>query len=977
MALSGKKLFGTGDNSYGQLGIGNNINKNVFTPLTGEWDYVACGANHTMALSGKKLFATGANYFGQLGSGNYDYKNTFTLLDGEWDYVTCGENSTFAGQFAKRSSQMHVYGLTTDNWSAGGSTWSSLSSILKQNVPAGTKIENNVINNQGTTNLITGQLSISDIPDTYGFRYVDVTNYIKPTALAGQNTASILLAQDHRWDYDVTTQTFGDLQPYGISVKSRDATTSQRPKLIVNQLKTPTIISNVILPPVPPPSPIVQYDVSQGTSNTQTFLTPINPSSNFSVSTLYMGPGITKVAASAGFRTTNYLANASFNTAMNTGEYFQIDLQCRYNETIIGGISGLYINSNTRGPRNLAIIYSTNNFQSWSTIAVFAIPKNVNVNLDSTFANWFTTNKINILPVQTVSFRIVPYNTYLSYQGYFTLVKINASSRISILASAKPKTYQNTILFTTNKKILIGQYDIGDVVSTNNKTISPKNINSNVKMAPFLMGPGITVDNTSDSMRGRGFGTSHTSITAAVLNDEYFSFNFTPITNYSLKITGISGIQVKRNSTGPANVALIYNESDYFTEYSVVCDVKNLPVDVPVLLDPYIIPYFNNTTHTLAPGITGNFRIVPYSASSASNGYFEIMNRVPNPDISLYGTLRPLNIGEINPSTLISPLYTQLTTTSNIVYKTVLNANSNSINLDFDVYQCSDAIGSNRPVVIFVHGGGFTTATQKTQSYTVSACKEFAKRGYVAFAPEYRRRQSPPVSYSKVKDDIDGTSALIDAVIDIQDFVNYIRPLSATYKFNPNYIFLGGGSAGGVITSNVNHHTGTIDVVPDSSYLDPAGPRNPSRNLTFYKNGIKGAFVWWGSPFYATQNPNLSTSKFPEVYPYTGDYRMYGEGRYTILNILTATDTQPPSAGFAVIPNNSIPTIILHGSGDDVNPLLCATTFYSNLTSSNTSAKLYLWPGADHSLTRYDEFPGVVTNTNNFFIRRMYNIGAN
>ena len=74
MAISAgtNTLFGRGDNSYGQLGLGNNTTAYTFTALTGNWSNVFVGGNHTMALSAgtsNKWFSTGDNGNGQLGLG--------------------------------------------------------------------------------------------------------------------------------------------------------------------------------------------------------------------------------------------------------------------------------------------------------------------------------------------------------------------------------------------------------------------------------------------------------------------------------------------------------------------------------------------------------------------------------------------------------------------------------------------------------------------------------------------------------------------------------------------------------------------------------------------------------------------------------------------------------------------------------------------------------------------------------------------
>jgi len=72
-------LYGTGENNYGQLGLGNNINKNILIQiqqLHGKTPkIIACGKYHTMVLmTDGTLYGTGLNVYGQLGLGNNDNK---------------------------------------------------------------------------------------------------------------------------------------------------------------------------------------------------------------------------------------------------------------------------------------------------------------------------------------------------------------------------------------------------------------------------------------------------------------------------------------------------------------------------------------------------------------------------------------------------------------------------------------------------------------------------------------------------------------------------------------------------------------------------------------------------------------------------------------------------------------------------------------------------------------------------------------
>jgi alpha-tubulin suppressor-like RCC1 family protein len=78
-------VFACGYNYYGQLGMGHTNNVNTFTavPLLPDRKVkeVVTGDNHTMILTNDgKVFASGNNFFGQLGLGDDDDRNTFTAV---------------------------------------------------------------------------------------------------------------------------------------------------------------------------------------------------------------------------------------------------------------------------------------------------------------------------------------------------------------------------------------------------------------------------------------------------------------------------------------------------------------------------------------------------------------------------------------------------------------------------------------------------------------------------------------------------------------------------------------------------------------------------------------------------------------------------------------------------------------------------------------------------------------------------------
>lgn len=113
---TGGSLYGTGYNYYGQLGLADNTNRNVFTKISEGWKYngfnglpqFSGGSQHSLALySNLKLQSTGRNRKGQLAigtSGDATNRNEFGSISqsvpdrGEdtWEFVVCGTEHTMA-----------------------------------------------------------------------------------------------------------------------------------------------------------------------------------------------------------------------------------------------------------------------------------------------------------------------------------------------------------------------------------------------------------------------------------------------------------------------------------------------------------------------------------------------------------------------------------------------------------------------------------------------------------------------------------------------------------------------------------------------------------------------------------------------------------------------------------------------------------------------------------------------------------------
>jgi alpha-tubulin suppressor-like RCC1 family protein len=83
------KIYGTGQTDFGQLGIGTNVpnQKNIFTLSSFNFSEetvqsISCGSTFTAVLTTSgKLYTTGYNFYGQLGLGNTQNQLSFTLCN--------------------------------------------------------------------------------------------------------------------------------------------------------------------------------------------------------------------------------------------------------------------------------------------------------------------------------------------------------------------------------------------------------------------------------------------------------------------------------------------------------------------------------------------------------------------------------------------------------------------------------------------------------------------------------------------------------------------------------------------------------------------------------------------------------------------------------------------------------------------------------------------------------------------------------
>src|SRR5476651_177215 len=108
----------------------------------------------------------------------------------------------------------------------------------------------------------------------------------------------------------------------------------------------------------------------------------------------------------------------------------------------------------------------------------------------------------------------------------------------------------------------------------------------------------------------------------------------------------------------------------------------------------------------------------------------------------------------------------------------------------FDLYQPKgDESTTARPLIIWMHGGGFKYGSKTSKGVKVWS-KSFAQRGYVCASINYRLGSINTLLHFD-----DMIKAAFYATQDAKMAVAYFRKNAAKYQIDPNKIILGGNSA--------------------------------------------------------------------------------------------------------------------------------------------------------------------------------------
>jgi poly(3-hydroxybutyrate) depolymerase len=138
-------------------------------------------------------------------------------------------------------------------------------------------------------------------------------------------------------------------------------------------------------------------------------------------------------------------------------------------------------------------------------------------------------------------------------------------------------------------------------------------------------------------------------------------------------------------------------------------------------------------------------------------------------------------------------IFKSVSITANQSYRSAGMPKAKSRDYLIDIYQPKNDTRTGRPLIIWIHGGGFKFGHKRTRGTPIWS-KTFARRGYVCIAMNYRRSKGNPLGNFR-----EMLGSCYNAMDDLNHLVAWSKKNAKKLGIDTSRIILAGNSAGGMI----------------------------------------------------------------------------------------------------------------------------------------------------------------------------------
>jgi acetyl esterase/lipase len=144
-------------------------------------------------------------------------------------------------------------------------------------------------------------------------------------------------------------------------------------------------------------------------------------------------------------------------------------------------------------------------------------------------------------------------------------------------------------------------------------------------------------------------------------------------------------------------------------------------------------------------------------------------------------------------------VFSDVSTTTNVTYGSAVNNSGQTVTLQLDIYEPTGDAVTERPAIVWVHGGSFCCG-DKTSPEIVDEANTFARKGYFNVSINYRLE---PGGCSAGGPTPTCIIAIQEALADAKTAIRFLRMNAAAYGIDETRIAIGGSSAGAITALNV------------------------------------------------------------------------------------------------------------------------------------------------------------------------------
>tara|TARA_B100000900_G_C20598844_1_gene724642 strand:+ start:2997 stop:4175 length:1179 start_codon:yes stop_codon:yes gene_type:complete len=239
-----------------------------------------------------------------------------------------------------------------------------------------------------------------------------------------------------------------------------------------------------------------------------------------------------------------------------------------------------------------------------------------------------------------------------------------------------------------------------------------------------------------------------------------------------------------------------------------------------------------------------------------------------------------------------------------------------SSGLHMDVYTPNGDSYTERPLIIFAHGGSFWSGN-KNNPMMVALCESFAKRGYVTASIQYRL-----TSIWNLTDSMHMLQTVMNGISDAKAAIRYFRKDAAVngnvFGIDPDQIYVGGYSAGAILAVNLAYINDTVGV---PSHLLP---------IIDATGGLEGNS---GNPGYSSEVKavvNVAGAVYKSSY-------------------IDANDA--PIVSIHALDDGTVPYFCDHAMSNPLILKVCGSgTIHNAVDFSGIYNALHIFPSGDHSI---------------------------